>query len=114
MDKLFLCIKSVEECKSIDLELPDIINKHCSLYRYERQTISLLSYKLLGKILLEHGYSINDLKFLDTGKPIMNDLYVSISHVKDFIAVSFSKIEHGIDLECVNFLFNKKKDNEKI
>ena len=111
MKKIFFILQRVEECKYLFDRLPQNIQKHCSeLYKDNKLTTSLFAYSLLDELLNKFDRSINEVYFSNNGKPLIENGYISISHSDNYVSVSYSKINHGIDIE----IKNKNRDIDRV
>ena len=64
---------------------------------------SLLGYTLLSKYLNDDfGYTNKNLTYNEFGKPYLKDIYFSISHSHNMIALIISNEECGIDIEYID------------
>ena len=81
----------------------DILNK-CMKNKDEfKRKQSIIGYYLLRKYLIQ-DYNIN-LEYINVneyGKPYINDIYFSISHSNQLVAIMISDFECGIDIEISN------------
>lgn len=88
-------------------QLPDVLTERInSFLNKKRQNASAAGYLLLKEALSENGRNINNISFLETGKPIMPDCYISVSHSADLAVCAVSRKPIGIDAE-------KKRNVEK-
>ncbi|MFT4678834.1 MAG: phosphopantetheinyl transferase [Flavobacteriales bacterium] len=55
--------------------------------------------ELGGTLLLEHLGIKNDISYLENGKPVVDDGYISISHTEDLVGVVFSTSPVGLDIQ---------------
>lgn len=108
MKKLYFVLRSIKDCKKSDLLGEEIIN-HCSKYKGERYTTSVLAYSLLFELLEKIGVKERNIFFSDNGKPHLPNGYISISHSNGYILVSYSEIKHGLDIQYVDKNINKDK-----
>ena len=90
----------------IDLLPPDRKNK-CLRYRNLSDKVAcILSFMVLSEILKEK-YDIDkvgDFRYNENGKPYLKereDIFFSISHTKDTVAVAIAGFEIGIDVETI-------------
>lgn len=109
MEKVYFVIKRLEDIKKIGDSLSLPILEHC-LGKTDRKAFStsVLSYSLLNELLDNFNIDINQLSFSSNGKPLIEDGYISISHSEEYIAVSYSKINHGIDIQFFKEIENKE------
>ena len=111
METIFFTLKRLDEIEDSGDELPLHILEHCMIKQDEKDFhTSVLSYCLLKKILTEFNVDIEELRFSKNGKPLINKGYISLSHSKDYVLVSYSLINHGVDLQSQD----KIKNNDKI
>lgn len=108
MEKVYFVFKKLEDINKKGDDLPLTILEHC-LGKKDRKSAltSVLSYCLLKELLQCFSVDINQLSFSANGKPLLDDGYVSISHSKDYVMVSYSKINHGIDIQFFKEIENK-------
>ena len=100
MKKVYFVLHLVDECKISSKNLPKHIIEHCNkLYTNEKLTASIFAYSNLELLLNKFNKSLNDLSFSDNGKPVLKQGYVSISHCDDWVLLSYSEENHGVDLE---------------
>ena len=78
-------------------ELPDYLQKHA--YKAESVCAWALLIESYKKVFNE---DLPVVSFLQSGKPIINNGYISISHSNGVVAVCFSKTKNvGIDVEMI-------------
>ncbi len=65
-----------------------------------RKKESYVAYYLLNEMLKEYNLSLKDLTYKED-KPLLPNIYVSISHKDNYIACVISSNEVGIDIERV-------------
>ena len=107
MKKVFFILHFVGECKKMSEKLPKHIVEHCEkLHLSEKLTASLFAYSKLELLLKKFNKSLDDLSFTENGKPILKEGFVSISHTDDWVLVSYSEENHGLDIEKI-----KTKEN---
>lgn len=85
-------------------ELPIALQQHISKRKQKhKQLLSLTGYWMLQQVLeKDFGSTLQDLVFLDSGKPILKgqEIHFSISHSKTLVGVAISSIGNiGLDIE---------------
>lgn len=109
MEKVYFVFKKLEDINKKGDDLPLTILEHCLGKKDRKSTLtSVLSYCLLKELLQFFSVDINQLSFSANGKPLIEDGYISISHSEEYIAVSYSKINHGIDIQFFKEIENKE------
>ena len=103
---IYYKIKKIPNDTSFIKLLPKNVIEH-SINKYGEDGCikSLYAYYLLGEI---SGVNLNTLRFLENGKPIVDEMQISISHSKNYVAVCYSKCNSdiSIDIECHSKNFN--------
>lgn len=99
---MILLVEDIKNIKIKDNDIPpDFIKNKYSVYEYQ-----------IIKDSLDNYYNINNfvIRYTENGKPYFEniDLFFSISHDKDFLAICFDYRPIGIDLQFYN------KDSLKI
>lgn len=82
-------------------ELPKSVLNHIAKYKQEIDyTNSLIAWHILQQHLKEDfNDTLETLKFNEFGKPLIDNLYFSISHSNNIIVVGISNKNIGIDVE---------------
>ena len=90
-----------------DDNLPSNILDHTNLYKNDnKRNISMMMYYLLGKILKNIGFSLENLYFFNN-KPLIDGINISLSHTDKYISIMISDDKCGIDIEKI---INKNVD----
>ena len=98
MVRIFYLLKKVNKGKIGDL--PKHIIEHCNkLHEGEELVTSLFAYSLLDSLLKRFDRKIEELYFSSNGKPLIPNGYISVSHSRNHVIVSYSEVSHGIDIE---------------
>ena len=94
-NKVYYCFSKLNNLASV--KLPNNLEKH--VYKAE----SVFAWSLLvSKYKQVFNQELPAVLFLDSGKPIIENGYISISHSNGYVAVCFSKTaETGIDIELI-------------
>ena len=110
MKKVYFILHLVDECKNSSKNLPKHIIEHCNkLYTDKKLTASIFAYCNLELLLNKFNKSLKDLSFSDNGKPVLKNGYVSISHCDEWVLLSYSEENHGVDLEKLKIIENINK-----
>ena len=93
---IYYAIAGVNESLSASV-LPDFLQKHT--YKAESVSAWLLLIEKFKQVFNEQLPAIS---FLESGKPIIENGYISLSHSNGVVAVCFSKTANvGIDVELI-------------
>lgn len=109
MKKIYYSLVKLDKDYSFNLPI-NIIN-HVSKYdNDEQRKISSLGYHFLGELIknISQKDLLKDIYFSNNGKPLLDNYYVSLSHKKDYVIVSFSLINHGVDIEEMKENYNPR------
>lgn len=109
MNEVYIKLQKMNFCKEMEDNLPVHILNHCKKYQGERYLASVFTYDLLGSLLKEFDLKLDNVEFLDSGKPFIKHGYISLTHSKDYVGVSYSKVNHGIDIQVNEKEFEEKK-----
>lgn len=84
-----------------DYNLPSNILNHTSLYKNEtKRNMSMMMYYLLGNILKNIGFSLENLYFFNN-RPLIDGINISLSHTDSYCAIMISEDKCGIDIEKI-------------
>lgn len=109
MEKIYYSLRKFKDLEYVNL--PSNIVSHLEKYHLKKQKdISTYAWISLGKLMEKViGKNIlNQVFFSNNGKPLLKDFYVSISHEEEYVLVSLSKINHGVDIEKIKENYNEK------
>ena len=87
--------------------LPECCKKRINSKKNRIQ--SAAAYLLLRDALKENGKDINNISFLETGKPVMPDCFISIAHSGELAVCCISEKQTGIDAERLRRIEKRKK-----
>ena len=86
----------------LNYPLPNSLIEHIEGYKDENiRNISRSNYSNLAIKLKEIGLDINNLRFLASGKPVIDGIYLSLSHSKELYGFILSDKECGFDIESL-------------
>ena len=103
-NKIFYSVCSInEERLNKPSNLPKTILDHVKKYHgVDDAKKSIIAYNVLKNMLNEFSHNtIEDVFFHDSGKPCVEDGYISISHSNGLIVVSYGRSKTGIDIEKI-------------
>ena len=103
MTKVYIYDKTKKEHNLDELKCNIPYNIKRKYQQSEDILNSLLGYTLLSKYLNDDfGYTNKNLTYNEFGKPYLKDIYFSISHSHNMIALIISNEECGIDIEYID------------
>lgn len=90
-------------------DLPKNIETHFKSYTDTQKNISASNYQKLSIKLSQLNLNINNLYFSKNGKPLLDELYLSLSHSDSYYGFAISlKQDIGLDIEnCERFESDK-------
>ena len=93
--KVYFSTASLNE--AINIKLPSLLESHA------KTAESILAWSLILKKYRDvYNENLPAVNFLDSGKPVIDGGYISISHSNGVVAVCFSKtVNVGIDIELI-------------
>lgn len=91
----------LENQRLLELVGPRRRNKVIRYYLPDDRKRSLGAGIIIQKILTEHGFSEDSLKYSENEKPFADNLFFNISHAGDYVMGVLSDCEVGCDIERV-------------
>ncbi len=97
---VYYSVKKVPKNFNGENTLPENILKHINNSRKENALESIYAWETLKNL---SNFNLKDVEFLQTGKPILKNCSISLSHSKGYVAIAFtsSLTELGIDVEKI-------------
>ncbi|MBQ3816675.1 MAG: 4'-phosphopantetheinyl transferase superfamily protein [Clostridia bacterium] len=91
-------------------KLPQQFKERAERYKKEnRKKASLAGYALLREALLENGINTESVSFSSTGKPICDNIFISLSHSADLAVCCLSEKRVGVDAEKIRQIKKREK-----
>ncbi len=111
-----MIVFKVLKLEKLNIELSENIVFHCKQkYNGEMLNESLFAYQTLALLYKEKtGSDLPKITFLDNGKPVSDNITVTISHSEGAVAVGFStdkNINIGVDIQLIK---DKKPKAQKL
>lgn len=103
-NKIYYTVSSIDDEKLYkSTNLPKTILDHVKKYHgIDDAKKSIIAYNILKNMLHKFSHnSIEDVYFHESGKPCVEDGYISISHSNKLIVVSYGHSKIGIDIEKI-------------
>ena len=109
MVKIYLySTNNIEKC----FDLPKNIETHIKNYIDTQKNISASNYQKLSTKLSQINLNINSLYFSKNGKPLLDGLYLSLSHNDSYYGFAISLTQDiGLDIESCKRFKNDKLTN---